>query len=668
MKKIDRRDFISQSLKISAGLTFWPYLYSCENQNSSNNFHKKIVILGIDGMDPFLLKKFVYEGNMPNFLKLIHKGSFKKMRSSIPPQSPVAWSDFSVGASAQVHGIFDFIHRDPKTMTPYLSTASVSISKNTFEIGEWEIPLGGGTANNLREGKPFWEYLGESGIPVTIFKMPGEFPVNSKTAKCVSGMGTPDILGSYGTFSFFTTNPLNNKDDITGGVVYPVKAINNEISAELLGPINTLKKGKPSTKIPFQAWRDAQNMVAKVKIQDNELLLTQGEWSDWIQLSFELVPHIKSIKGICKILLKQIHPHFEMYVSPINIDPVDQSLPIITPENFAVDLVEKIGLFNTKGLPADTKALSYGILSEEEYLQSSDQIFNESRRALQYELNKLQSQNSGVLFHYLSNLDQDSHMYWRAIDKNHPMYTEKFSKNFNNTIRNLYIKMDQLLGDVLSQFDLDDQNFRLIVMSDHGFAPFYRSVNLNTWLLRNGYISLINSENQEDFSFFENVNWAKTRAYGLGINALYLNRSGREKYGIVSGLEVEKLKAELKTKLLSLKDPVTHENAVSAVWIGKEIYNREDDKTPDLIIGWNRGYRASWETVLGSFPKEVFVDNNDKWSGDHCIDPFWVPAVLMANKKISIQHPILPDVTATILAECNISIPTTMTGKPLYEI
>src|SRR5271169_80714 len=112
-------------------------------------------------MDPVLLQKFVDEGGMPNFRRLMQEGSFTEMQSSIPPQSPVAWSDFAVGANSSVHGIFDFIHRDPKTMTPYSSTSEVSETTHSVSLGDWQVPLGSGTARQLREGKPFWEYLGE---------------------------------------------------------------------------------------------------------------------------------------------------------------------------------------------------------------------------------------------------------------------------------------------------------------------------------------------------------------------------------------------------------------------------------------------------------------------------------------------------------------------------
>jgi predicted AlkP superfamily phosphohydrolase/phosphomutase len=668
MKRIGRREFINQAVKAGAGLALLPSLASCRGSKSTTSV-KKMVVLGIDGMDHQFLLQFVKEGRMPNFARLINSGGFSVMRSSIPPQSPVAWSDLSVGASAGVHGIFDFIHRDPATMIPYLSTAKVSAPERNLAIGGWEIPLSGGSVINLREGKPFWEFLAEKGVPATVFRMPGEFPVKSKDVRCVSGMGTPDLVGSYGTFSLFTSDPAaKSEKEITGGNVFPVEFSDNKIVGHLPGPVNGLRIDKPTTKVPFTVWRDGVNDVVKVKLQDHELILRKGEWSGWLRVSFEMMPIAKSVTGICKILIKEVHPHFQMYVSPINVDPVDQSLPVASPADYGSELTRKIGLFGTKGLPADTKALTYGVLSEEEYIQSSGQILEESKKAFRYELERLRKESPGFLFFYFSNIDQDTHMYWRSIDPAHPMYRPELAKGFQNTIRDMYLEMDRVLGDVYKAFDLGDKNFRLVVMSDHGFGPFYRSVNLNSWLLENGYASVNDRSSMEKYSFFENVDWQKTKAYGLGINALYVNLDGRERYGTVRGMDYGKFIAKVKSELLALKDPASGVNAISNVWSGREIYGRSDDKTPDLVIGWNRGYRASWETVLGGFTKDVFTNNDDKWSGDHCIDPQWVPAVLLANRPITKKSPALVDVTATILAEFGIPIPAQMTGKPLYDV
>ena len=158
-------------------------MFSCQPRKWQGDH--KLIILGIDGMDPQLLKKFMAEGKMPNFSALAQKGSFRLLTTSIPPQSPVAWSNLITGMNAGGHGIFDFIHRDPKTLQPYFSASRVEPPKHGIHLGNWVIPLGGGTAEQLRQGKAFWEMLDDHGVPNTIFRMPSNFPpVKSKGTLC----------------------------------------------------------------------------------------------------------------------------------------------------------------------------------------------------------------------------------------------------------------------------------------------------------------------------------------------------------------------------------------------------------------------------------------------------------------------------------------------------
>ncbi|MCH8334080.1 alkaline phosphatase family protein, partial [Candidatus Sumerlaeota bacterium] len=96
---------------------------------------KKVFILGIDGMDPNLLDKFVEEGAMPNFKKLIEEGDYKRLQTTMPALSPVAWSTFITGQDPGGHGIFDFIHRKAETLEPFMSTSEVLPPGKTLEFG-----------------------------------------------------------------------------------------------------------------------------------------------------------------------------------------------------------------------------------------------------------------------------------------------------------------------------------------------------------------------------------------------------------------------------------------------------------------------------------------------------------------------------------------------------
>jgi len=627
---------------------------------------RKVLVLGIDGMDVHITQQYIHQGLLPNFSKLAKIGQLNSVATSVPPQSPVAWSDFAVGATSSVHGIYDFIHRDPATMAPYLSTSSVKASETSLNLGDWEIPLKGGKTELLRKGKAFWEYLAERDIPTTIFKMPANFPCQGKTVNMVSGMGTPDMRGGYGSFTFFTTSPPANNDEISGGMIIKISFSGNEAESFIPGPQNSLKKGRPEVNIPIKIWRDSTNPVVRILIQDIELILKQGEWTDWIQLSFPMMPHVHEANGICKFYIKSVHPEFSMYVSPINIDPEDPVLPIYSPDNYGKDLVRNVGAFYTQGLPDDTKALSNGILNDAEYLNLAQQVLDEQKKLLDYELPRFNGLDSGVLFYYISSIDQNTHMYWRAIDPLHPMYNEEVHRKYGGELKKLYMDMDKILGKALDQFDIKDPKNTLIVMSDHGFAPFRRQVNLNTWLYKAGYLGLLDPNQLESRDYFGNVDWSHTGAYNLGINSIYLNLKGREKQGLVLRSQGKRIIHNLTKELLALRDSQTGEKVVSNVWVTPEDDFKNNPYAPDITVGWKRGYRTSWESILGGFNPQIVRDNDDKWSGDHCIDPRLVPAILLCNKKIAKKDPTIHDITATILSEFGIPTPVDMEGSSLY--
>lgn len=613
-------------------------------------------------MDPELLRRFMREGKMPNFAKLEALGNFRTLTTSVPPQSPVAWSNLITGMNPGGHGIFDFIHRDPRTLSLFFSASKVEGSKHAIHIGNWAIPLSGGSAEQLRRGVAFWQILDQHGIPNTIFRIPSNFPPVPAKGKTLSGMGTPDLRGTYGTFSFYTDDPTATPGAVEGGQVIPVQVENSRVVASLIGPDNSFRKESPAATEPFSVAIDPLEAVAKVSVQDHEFVLREGEWSDWVRVEFQLVPYFVSVKGMCRFYLKQAHPRFQLYVSPINIDPADPALPISTPSNYSRLLTDEAGEFHTQGIAEDTKALSDGMLDDKEYLQQARTVLAEHRRIFDSEFPKF---TRGVFFFYFSSLDLNSHMFWRLMDPKHPEYDAALADQNGSAIADFYQQIDQVLGEVLPR--LDDRT-TLLVLSDHGFAPYYRSFNLNTWLLNHGYIKLKNaaSDSSEPLA---NVDWTATRAYGIGLNGLYLNLRGREKNGIVNpGTEAEQLIAELRGKLLAVQDPTSKQQVITRVDAASEAYQGQYARSgPDIIVGYNRGYRAGWQTILGSFPSEELEDNSNPWSGDHCIDYTLVPGVLLSNRKIAAETPALTDIAPTILAEFGIAKAQGMIGQSVFQ-
>jgi predicted AlkP superfamily phosphohydrolase/phosphomutase len=639
-------------------LVLLSFLNSCADSIAPASRDKKVIVLGFDGMDPVLLKRYMQQGILPNFKALKEKGGFKPLTTSMPPQSAVAWSDFITGLDSGGHGIIDFIARDPKTYLPYLSTSKTAEPKKSLTIGDWIIPFSRAEVRLLRKGKAFWEILESKGIPTTIVKIPSNFPPVQTEGRSLSGMGTPDVLGTYGTFSFYTTKPESGEE--TSGKVFHVKIKNNTVRASLVGPSNTFRKDTSRVDIDFLVKIDPEYPVVKIIVQGQEVLLNEKEWSDWVQVRFKFMP-FQSMNGILRFYLKEIRPDFQLYISPINYDPFKPAFPISTPEDYSEELAEAVGYFYTQGMPEETWALNNNRLGYGEFLELSDYILTNRIRMLEVEMERF---HSGLLFVYFSTTDPIQHMFWRNIDPEHPGYDPEEAKRYSGVIKDTYKKMDQILGNVIKRID---DTSTLIILSDHGFGPLRKFFNLNTWLKRNGFISFIDVNVLENKEFFQNVDWRETKAYGLGLNALYVNQKGREGSGIVTPEKKEALLLELIGKLSEVRDPENGKKVINRVYKSSEIYSGNYiDDAPDLIIGYNKGYRASWESALGKITKDVLTDNMKRWSGGHLIDYKLVPGILLSNKKIKEETPNLRDLAPTILKEFGIEKEKAMLGNSIF--
>ncbi|OGD27246.1 MAG: hypothetical protein A2Y56_03030 [Candidatus Aminicenantes bacterium RBG_13_63_10] len=656
-----RREFIKAGAAGAAWLAASPASGLVRRIAGRRETARKVIILGCDGMDHHLVQNWMKEGHLPALRKLVSRGCFRPLGTSIPPQSPVAWSNFITGCDPGGHGIYDFIHRDPKNYFPVFSAALTEDAKRTLRLGNTVLPLSGGRVVNLRKGRAFWQHLEDHDIPATIFKMPANYPPVATRQRTLAGLGTPDVLGSYGICNFYTTRVLDINEDIGGARVHEVYVIGNRVEARIPGPVNSFKADRPETGIDFHVWIDPVHPVAKISLQGREFILKEKEWSGWQRVRFSLIT-TQSVSGICLFYLKEVRPDFKLYVSPVNVDPASPSLPISTPESYARELEKRFGPFFTKGLPADTSALDNDLLDEEEFLAMDDFILEESKAMLDYELDRF---DSGLLFYYLSSTDQRQHMFWRLLDPSSPAYDPGLASRYGHTVRDIYVEADRILDRVLGRADKDTV---VLVMSDHGFNPFHREFNLNTWLKDNGYHRLAREWRGGEEPFFENTDWAKTRAYGLGMNGLYLNLKGREAQGIVRpGAEADNLLHEIASKLEQTVDPKTGRRAILRAFLAKDVYQaayRAD--APDIILGFDRGYRISWGSPTGRMPREVFSDNKEKWSGDHMGAPEVLPGILAVNLPVRSEYPALYDLTPSILGLFGIERPRDMKGRSVF--
>ncbi len=284
-----------------------------------------------------------------------------------------------------------------------------------------------------------------------------------------------------------------------------------------------------------------------------------------------------------------------------------------------------------------------------------------------------QSDQWDVLVHYFEFTDRVQHMMFRFFDPKHPLYTPEGAAKWGGSILASYQQMDRIVGDTMAKMP---KGTKLMVVSDHGFASFRRGMNYNTWLAKNGYMTLTGEDserkNLEDLfdqgDFFVNVDWSKTRAYALGLGQIYVNLEGREKKGIVKpGAEYQQLVKEIQEKLVAYVDEETGEHPVAHVFSRDEAYGTYDPELiPDMIPSNSEGYRVGWQDSLGGIGKAIVEPNLEIWSGDHCsVYPPLVEGILFSNFKLNAKGAYMGDIMPTILGLYKVKPTTNLDGKSL---
>jgi predicted AlkP superfamily phosphohydrolase/phosphomutase len=619
---------------------------------------KRAVILGFDGMDPELTERFIAEGRLPNLAKLREQGTFRKLRTTYPAISPVAWSTFMTGVNPGKHNIYDFLNRDLNNYLPYLSSAEIKGPKRTLKIGKYTIPLGGPRIKGMRRGIPFWHWLGEAGIFCSVIRVPVTFPPEKFSGVLLSGMCVPDLKGSQGTFCLCTTRASGDKFR-EGGVRIPIERVGKVCRSYVPGPEDPLTPGSgKELRVNFEIHCDDNKTQARFNVDSQNFTLKVSEYSDWIPVKFKAGAGFGA-HGICRFYLKELSPEVEVYVTPVNIDPGKPDLPISHPVTYSIYLAKLFGPYATLGLAEDTWALNEHVLDDDAFLAQCYGNHNDRERMLFDALEKTQQGLCACVF---DTTDRVQHMFWRYLDEDHPAARDVPHSEHPPVIQDLYVRMDALIGRVMEQID---EKTLLMVVSDHGFRSFSRCVNLNAWLHQNGYLAL-KSGKTESGDWFEDVDWSRTRAYTMGLNGLYLNLKGREREGVIEpGADADALKKELRRKLDGLVDPASGRIGITGVFDCDAVYaGPYVDNAPDLLVGYGDGFRASWDSVMGKVTKTIFEDNLKAWSGDHCIDPRLVPGVLFCNRKISEEKPAIVDVAPTVLKLFGLALPGHLDGKP----
>jgi len=626
---------------------------------------KRVIILGLDGMDPGILTKLMREGRLPHFQALADKGVFRPLDTSVPSMSPVAWSTFATGVDASHHNIYDFLTRDPCNYAPMLSSTDIKSAKRVLNIGRYMVPISKPRMKLLQKSQQFWKLLGDRHIFSIIQRVPITFPpVKFKNGMLLSGMCVPDLRGSQGTFSFFSTESTDGHAKFTGGeqTVLRRPAKNGSvIRSRIVGPDDAMRKGGGRMTLPFTLTVADDKKSARIEIDGVPSFdLPLREYSDWKELGFDAGLKV-TVKGIARFYLMSLEPEVHLYMTPIHIDPENPAMPISHPEVYAIYLAKKQGKFATLGLAEDTWSLNERVVDERAFFEQAMLFYEERERMF---LDAVKQTKKGLVTTVFDTTDRVQHMFYRYLDPTHPANAGKDTEEWKDAIFRVYERIDALLAKV--QKEIDDPETAFLIISDHGFTNFRRGVNLNTWLQENGYLFL--KEGAESGDYFDGVDWTRTKAFALGLTGLFINRKGREKSGVVAeGSEYRHLVQELAQRLEGLVDPQTGERCVRRFAVSPQFFSgpyRHD--APDLLIGWEGGYRHSWECAVGRVTDSVFADNTKSWSGDHCVDPSIVPGVLLSNRLLAKEEPRLIDIPASVMRLFGQPIPAYMQGEMIF--
>jgi predicted AlkP superfamily phosphohydrolase/phosphomutase len=669
---------------------------ACQSGPPRDAGRPKLLILGFDGMDPTLLGQWMKAGQLPNLSRLASTGGVRPLATTHSPESPTAWASFATGVNPGKHNIYDFLVRDTATYLPDLGMVRREPARFLFGY----VPVAKPKLLSIRGGTSFWVTAGHAGVRSSILTVPVTFPPEDvPNGELLSGLPLPDIRGTMGTFYYFATDLSRYEEGNTefGGVLKRLLMEQDVARTELVGPPDpivraqvqairkkgpTLSDGDRATVAALQAREDVRvpmtirwNRAAKtatVEIQGQSLLLEPGKMSKWIDLEFR-VNFLVRLHGMAQLLLMKADNELQLYVSPVNWKPDAPPLPISSPSSFAGDLFERLGHYRTLGWAEATWPLNEGRMDEHTFMEDLYKAFDDRAQVI---LSRIDARNWDLLVGVIESTDRVQHMMWRLHDPQHPMYDAALAEKFGDSILRVYRRADQFVGEVLERID---PGTTVLVVSDHGFHSWRKAVNLNTWLVQQGYMTL-QSQGQapgekklDDLfgggEFWENVDWSRTRAYAMGLGQIYFNLRGREARGIVSpGAEAKQLADELSARLLTMTDPDDGARIVRAVYQRDNVYSGEFlHNASELQVGMEDGYRVSWQTTLGGSPPGIVYPNMKKWSGDHGGYDFATTAgILVSNRPLASAAPSIVDIAPTVLKFFGVQIPGSVDGKSIY--
>jgi predicted AlkP superfamily phosphohydrolase/phosphomutase len=611
----------------------------------------RFVVLGFDGVDPVILREYMDAGDLPAMKVLAERGGFHELQSEIPPESPVAWSSMLTGVGPGKHGIFDFVAPEPGYRA---GNGMADLRPPRFLFGK--VPVRPPVVRSRLDYPTFLQRVSAAGYPVLALRQPLLFPApNMPGASSLSGLGTPDVAGSNGLYAIYQAGfGFSSTHTVFDGhrIRLEGPASARTYDTYLEGPFDPTGReadgGKRRLTVPLRFERGGRDDPITIRVGGNAVSVAAGQRSPWMRVAFT-VPSwpAREVSARARFEVKSTDP-LEVLSDPLQIDPSDPVLPISHPNAYSADLEARYGAYKTTGWMEQTFQLIDGSTSEAAFLKDLLEDMEHGEAVLRGEL----ARGGRCVFYCFTQTDRAAHCFFWRRDPAHPLRKAMGMElaALPDPLRDVYRRMDRIVGGVAATLGPDDV---LLVASDHGFQSWRRGMQVNQWLVNEGYLvpstddagQAIDAEEKKLIDFFADrlrvhVDWSKSRAYAMGLGQIYVNRKGRETEGIVEDADLPALVAEIERKILAFKD-VDGTHPVSKVYRLHEMPEYEGPHRKDaaeIQLAFRPGYRISWQTaLLGGMRRggPVCEDNLEAWSGDHCsTDRDQVPGILLTNRRL----------------------------------
>ncbi len=548
------------------------------------------------------------------------------------------------------------------------------------------LPPGGRALHNTRGGTPFYAHAARHGVASVALSAPMDAPPPAIDGlRVLSGLGMPDVSETTGRWAVFTTEPIVAEGG--DGRVVLLDGEGPDYRSALHGPIDPFVDAalaaldeRPAAdfasgaersaarerlerrrhvEVPVTfSWRPGSGRV-RITVDQQTVDVAAGTWSPLMPVDFA-VNWIVRTRALVRFRVERAGRELRVYQEPIGLDPrvPNARMPLSQPPGFAAELAESVGLFETTGWACATNATRDDMIDETAFIEDVHSVID--RRAAMLAA-MLARDDWRLLFATFTGIDRIQHLLGRHLDASHPRHEPTDAAAGRRRILEAYEAMDAIVGRVVGQLRPDD---RLVIVSDHGFAAYGWSVNLNDWLVRHGYLVL----RDRGATGFDAIDWDATRAFACGLGQIYVNRTdaphGR---GTVAPSAAPAIAREIAAKLATL----THRGrpVVRSVALGDDVFaGAHRVRAPDVVPGLEPGYRVGPATVFGGVAGPIFEPNDDRWSGDHCsVDPAAVPGILLVNRPLAGRGARVTDIAPTVYDALGIAVPPGLAGTSLLR-